>query len=107
MLTPEAARLVEQAQELALERKDGKLFSWKETQSPNRIIKRVENSIGIKAESHGLHGFRRAFANRLFEQKLEITDIQEIMRHRDIQTTLRYYKEFKQRELIKKMSEKL
>jgi integrase len=107
LLTPESVNIVEQARELAKERDDEKLFSWKATNGPNRVIRRAEQSIGIKIGERGLHGFRRAFANRLFKQGMAIVDVQEIMRHKDIQTTLKYYKEFREKELLEKMAEKL
>ena len=107
LLTPEALRIAEQAQELAILRKDKKLFQWRKTALPNDLVKKAERKFGAKIEGRGLHGFRRAFANKLFEQHLEITEIQEIMRHRNITTTLDHYKEFRQKELIEKMSKKL
>ena len=107
LLTPEALKIVEQARKLAEFRGDEKLFVWDDTNAPNKIIKRLERKLGMKADGRGLQGFRRAFCNRLFERGLDIVDIQEIMRHRNIETTLNYYKEFKQSLLVKKMGEKL
>jgi len=107
LLIPEAVKIVEQVKELAVKRGDTKLFSWKTTENPNDIAVRAERKLGIKVADRGLHGIRRAFCDRLFEKGLSIPEVQDIMRHRDIQTTINYYRSFKQQELVNKMSEKL
>ncbi len=107
LLTEQAVNIVNQLVELTKKRNDGKLFSWKETRLPNRCLERAENNLGLKIEGRGLHGFRRGFADRLFENCLEIPEVQEIMRHREINTTINHYKTTKQRMLLDKMNEKL
>ena len=104
LLVPEAVEIVKHIKELAIERKDNKLFSWKERRLPNRIMERAEHNIGIKKEGRGLHGFRRGFSDRLFEMGLDIPDVQEVMRHRDIATTIKHYKKMQQEKLIDKMT---
>ena len=107
LLIPEAIKIVEQVSELASQRGDDKLFSWKSGQLPNLMAVRAEEKLNIKIHDRGLHGIRRAFCDRLFEKGLSIPEVQDIMRHRDIQTTINYYRSFKQQELVNKMSEKL
>jgi integrase len=60
LLLPAAVKIVEQAIDFAAVRGDGKLFSWKETKLPNKIMRRAENNLQIKKDGRGLHGFRRA-----------------------------------------------
>jgi integrase len=107
LLTPKAVRITEQAQELAILRGNNKLFSWKEIKYPNGIIIRAERKLEMKIEGRGLHGFRRSFSNRLFKQKLTIPDVQDIMRHKNIKTTIEHYREFYPELLIEEMSKKL
>jgi len=107
LLIPEAVKVVEQAKELAIKRGDTKLFSWKKTCYPNESVRRAELNLDMRIKGRGLHGFRRAFSNRLCNSKLSIIDIQEAMRHGSIDITMKYYKEFRPDKLIKKMSEVL
>ncbi len=68
---------------------------------------KAEKALGIKTAGRSLHGTRRSFADRLFENyQMDVPDVQNIMRHRDISTTLNHYKSVKQRKLIQKMNEK-
>jgi integrase/recombinase XerD len=106
LLTPEAVEIVEQVKELAIARGDAKLFSWKDTGLPNKIMERAEKKLGTKIESRGLHGFRRGFTDKLIDDGLEILDVKDILRHKDIKTTEEFYRSFRQKELIEKMSKK-
>lgn len=64
-----------------------------------------EKALNIKVSLRGFHGFRRSFSNRLFNSnKLSIVDIQDAMRHRDINITLQHYKEFNKSELRDKLN---
>ena len=92
---------------MAIKRGDTKLFSWKKTCYPNEFVRRAELSLGMRIKGRGLHGFRRAFSNRLCNSELSIIDIQEAMRHGSIDITMKHYKEFRPDKLIKKMSEVL
>jgi integrase len=87
--------------------KDGKLFSWSSTVTPFQILERLENKLGVKISGRGLHGFRRSFADKLFNSGFDTPDIQEAMRHRTIDTTIKHYKTFNKTKLIEKMNEKL
>ena len=52
-------------------------------------------------------GFRRSFADKLFKNEFAIDRMQEIMRHRTINTTSEHYKTFNKENVIKEMNEKL
>ena len=107
LIKPRAVEVINRIIELAKKRNDTKLFSWKETRLPNKILMRSELKMGIKIKGRGLHGFRRGFADRLFAIGLSIPEVQEIMRHRDINITIAHYRSTNQKELIEKMTEKL
>ena len=51
--------------------------------------------------------FRRSFTDGLFENGLNIPDVKDILRHRNITTTDKHYRSFRQKDLIEKMSKKL
>jgi integrase len=80
---------------------------WKAQEQASKVLRRAEHRLDIKTQERDFHGFRRAFADRLFEKKFEIVEVQEIMRHKDIKTTLEYYKSYQQAKLINKMNENL
>ena len=107
LLIPEAVKIVEQVQNMAIRRGDEKLFSWKSRTAPNKVVARAEKKLGAKIKERGLHGFRRAFADRLFEKGLDIPEVKDIMRHRNIETTMKYYRSYQQKKLIEKMSKRL
>jgi len=67
----------------------------------------LENKLGIKTAGRGLHGFRQSYADRLFNSGFEIAEIQEAMRHRTIDTTIKHYKSFNKSKLTNKLNEKL
>ena len=98
-------QIVEKVKELAIERGDTKLFSWKQARLPNLIIGRAEKKLGIKIEGRSLHGFRRTIPARLFAMGMTIPDVQKIMRHRDIRITMKHYDQFEQQILIDKMTD--
>jgi integrase len=77
--------------------KTDKLFSWKGATTPFQLLRNLENRLDIKTEGRGLHGFRRSFADKLFKNKFAIDRVQEIMRHRTINTTLEHYKSIKKK----------
>ncbi|MDR0926915.1 MAG: tyrosine-type recombinase/integrase [Ignavibacteria bacterium] len=107
LLTIKTTSIVEKIINLANKRNDKKLFSWKDTKLPNNILKRAERNLDMRIKGRGLHGFRRAFADRLFNSNFNITDVKEIMRHKSIQTTLEHYKSVNERNLIVKMTDRL
>lgn len=84
-----------------------KLFSW----SPNtrsklsREIIKIEEKLGIKIKGRGFHGFRKSFATKLFKKNVPIPYITELMRHKNISTTLKHYKEYSVLDLKKYLDE--
>ncbi len=108
LLTETAVNIIKQVIELKGLKDNDKLFRWQSPLTPNTFIRRAEEALGIKTAGRGLHGTRRSFADRLFENyNMDVPDVQNIMRHRDISTTLNHYKSVKQRQLIQKMNEKM
>ena len=107
LLIPEAVKIAEQAKEFAIQRGGNKLFSWKTTRYPNRIMERAENNLKSKKQGRGLHGFRRSFTDRLIDSGIEITDAKDILRHKDIKTTEEHYRRADEIKLLDKMTEKL
>jgi integrase/recombinase XerD len=107
LLTNEAVRIVAKIVELANKRNDTKLFSWLEYNLPNRILRRAESYLKIKIEGRGLHGFRRAFTRRLIKSDISIPDIQDLLRHKSIETTMKHYNEYRPDELLEEINKKL
>jgi len=107
LLIPAALKIVEQVKKLAIERGETKLFTWKETKLPNMIMKRAENNLKMKKKGRGLHGFRRSFTDRLIDSGIEITDVKDALRHKDIKTTEESYRKNKESKLLAKLIEKL
>ena len=93
--------------DFAKERDDNKLFSWQEYNLPNRILRKAEHNLKIKKEGQGLHGFRRSFTKKLINSNVSLADIQDILRHSSIETTMAHYNEYRPDELIEEMNEKL
>ena len=106
LLTDETKEIIEKI--ISLKRsKNDKLFSWSSKATPIKILEKVESKLEIKIRGRGFHGFRRGFADRLFESGFDMPEIQEAMRHRTINTTLEHYKSFNKTNIIKKLNEKL
>ncbi len=107
LLSDIAKEIVIKILAFAKNRNDGKLFSWKETRLPNRIMERAEKNLGLKIEGRGLHGFRRAFTDRLIENGVMLEDTKDILRHKNIETTDEHYRKTKIQKLLKELNEKL
>jgi integrase/recombinase XerD len=107
LLTAEAKEIIEKVIEFRSISGDDKLFSWNSYNGLVTTLHRVENKLNIRIKGRGFHGFRRSFATKLFEKRFDMPEVQEIMRHRTITTTLEHYKEFNKANLINKMNEKL
>ena len=106
LLNNEAKQIIQKI--IALKKnKDDKLFTWKSTNTPFKILQKLENELNIKIKGRGLHGFRRGFNDKLVRSGIDIQDTHHILRHRDITTTEKYYTNMYKSELIKKMNEKL
>ena len=106
LLTEETKAIIEKI--IALKKsKDGRLFSWQGSITPFQNLEKLENKLGIKIKGRGLHGFRRSYADKLFESGFDTTEVQDAMRHRTINTTIGHYKSFKKTKLVDKLNEKL
>jgi integrase len=83
------------------------LFRWK-PQSKSRINRTFNDGLqacGIDKKGRAFHTFRKTFATRLFEHDLSVVDIKDLMRHKNIQTTLSHYKEHRSDRLAKVLNE--
>ena len=102
-----AVVICEKIVKLATERGDKKLFSWKETKLPNLILKRAEKNLATKIVGRGLHGFRRSFTHKLIKAGVPVPIIQDAVRHKNIETTMKHYNEYRPDEIIKELNAKL
>lgn len=83
-----------------------KVFRWSET-SMSRLTRRVhkaERILGIEQTEGCFHKLRKAFATEIIEKDLPIYQVKELMRHSDINTTLKYYKEKDTQKLVDAMN---
>ena len=53
-------------------------------------LKRILVEMGLPTKDVGLHAFRHGLATTLVDNKVSLKDVQRIMRHSDVKTTLRY-----------------
>ena len=100
LLTDETKQIIQKTIALKNSKTDT-LFSWKSATTPFQLLQKLENKLNIKIKGRGLHGFRRSFADKLFKNEFAIDRVQEIMRHRTINTTLEHYKTFNKENVIK------
>ena len=107
LLTDSAIKVVSKLIELAKMKGNENLFSFNRKDYLKKKLIDTDKALGNKIEGRGFHGFRRAFCDRLFDSGLEITMVQEVMRHKDIQTTLSHYKSWNKVKTREKMNEKL
>ena len=84
-----------------------KLFSWKTTDSIKLKLSITEKELGIKIRGRGFHGFRRAFTDRLIKSGITIEKAQQILRHRNIQTTETSYLNMYKSELLEEINSRL
>ncbi len=86
---------------------DNRFFRWS-IESVSRLLtwlRAIENELGIKVSRRGFHGFRRSFADSMFDKGLKIDVIKELMRHSDINITFDFYKSYQQTKLSGELSE--
>ena len=107
MLTKEAIELLEKTVKLANERTDKKLFSWKDTKLPSNILKRAEKNSNTKIKGRGLHGFRRSFTHKLVDAEVSVPILQDTLRHKSIETTMKHYNKYRPSAILKELDEKL
>jgi|GEM_PF-6268917 len=70
------------------------LFRWTKRRWVCEKIKRANIELGIYQKGRGLHAYRSSFANSLIDKELSPYEVKDLMRHRDIATTLDYYKSY-------------
>lgn len=87
--------------ELKLLKNGEQVFRWVHS-SQSRLIKRFNTAmaeLGIDKKERGFHAIRRTFATNLIESNVSLADVKDLMRHRDIKTTLEHYKAKKSQRL--------
>ncbi len=71
------------------------LFFWDRDHGRiiRRSFRRVCERLGI--EHHGIHSIRKTFATNLISKGVDLAHVKDLMRHRNINTTLAHYHEHK------------
>ena len=72
------------------------------TRHISRIVKAGLRAIGIDSEKYTAHSLRHTFAVLLYKAGVPIEDIQKLLRHSDIATTLIYLKSIEDEERLKR-----
>jgi integrase len=78
----------------------------------SRLTRRLndyQDELGIKIEGRAFHGIRKMFTERMIDAGASIYDLKDLMRHREIRTTMEHYKRKRMDQLKEKleMMEKL
>lgn len=71
-----------------------KVFRWAVT-THSRLIRNLDKAmvaVGIDKQERGFHAIRRTFATNLIDSNVSLADVKDLMRHKDIKTTLEHYK---------------
>lgn len=86
-------------------RVNGKIFRWSiSTKSRlNRKFNDCFEILGIERKDRSFHNLRKTFLKKLYKADVVLQNASKIMRHSDINTTLKYYTEFENEELRKEM----
>ena len=63
---------------------------WSELDPITRTFKRLIKEIGIEKDISPLHGFRYTFATELLAKGVPIVDVQKILGHKKVETTMIY-----------------
>ena len=93
--------------------KKAKVFRWESSSDSSlgkklrlleagieKIIKETTNTeIKIKKVGRAFHGFRKTFSDNLIDNEIDIYSLKDLMRHKDISTTLEIYKDYKTKKL--------
>lgn len=85
-----------------LKRKNSnKVFRWKAVSHSSLHTKfyRAMKKVGIEKQGRGFHAIRRTFATNLIDSNISLVDVKDLMRHKDIKTTLEHYKAKKSQRL--------
>jgi integrase len=68
-----------------------------------RHCKRIANRAGLDATKWSLHGFRRTFCTTCLRAGLDVRTVMQLMGHKDIESTLRYWRPVEMEQLRGKM----
>lgn len=82
-----------------------KVFRWKES-SASRLSRRLiaaEEKLGIRQEGRGFHGLRKSFAESLFSNNKSLSVTRRLMRHKSIDTTIKHYNNYTDKELLSEL----
>ena len=81
--------------------KRNKLFKWESSSvsSLSRDMKKIEQRLNIKIQYRAFHGFRKTFANNMINANIDIYSLKDLMRHKNISTTMKHYKGYKTEKL--------
>lgn len=69
-----------------------------------RMCKRIAKRAGLDQTKWSLHGFRRTFCTNCFRAGLDARTVMTLMGHKDIESTLRYWRALEGQQLRDKMS---
>lgn len=94
-LLPIAPDYVELLRKTPMVQREGKVLRWSfATSTTTRIISKIGKTANVKVNSQGkmasAHDYRRTFGTR-WASKLAPADLQRLMRHASINTTMDYY----------------
>ncbi|MFN8359348.1 MAG: tyrosine-type recombinase/integrase [Candidatus Kapaibacterium sp.] len=86
-----------------------KPFRWSHTSRSilNNRLNQGMFALGINKQKRAFHSIRRTFATNLFENDVAIPDVMDLMRHKNIQTTLNHYKGHKNERLLAVLEQKV
>jgi integrase len=68
-----------------------------------RHCKRIANRAGLDETKWSLHGFRRTFCTTCLRAGLDVRTVMQLMGHKDIESTLRYWRPVEMEQLRGKM----
>ena len=76
--------------------KSAKVFKWESSSSSrlSRRLTKIESGLGIKLTKQSFHRLRNTFSNRILTSNLSVIQVRDLMRHKDIRTTLNHYKQY-------------
>jgi integrase len=67
-------------------------------------MKKCQMELGIYKQGRGFHSLRKKFATDLFDSNVSIDIIQKLMRHSNINITLKHYNEYNQEQAIEALN---
>lgn len=79
------------------------LFRWSDnsTSRLNKWLRESAKELGIDLNGRSFHEFRKTFRRRLFDKGVPLEIASQLLRHRSISTTMKYYTERNQQNLRK------